>query len=83
MVLYAKLSRVKKALRMWSKEAFGNIFTQKAILEDIIKDKKAAFEIDPSPINRAELKKTETELKRYIKLGGEYWKQKVGMRWFS
>lgn len=78
MVLYTKLSRVKKALRMWSNEAFGNIFTQRATLEDIITDKKAAFEIDPSPINKAELKKTKTELKRYIKLGVNTGSRKKG-----
>lgn len=55
-----------RALRMWSKEAYGNIFIEKATLEDIIKAKEAAYEIDLSPSNRAELKRTEAELKRYI-----------------
>lgn len=56
---------------MWNKNEFGNIFTQKATLEDIIRIKEAQLEVDPSPKNRPELSKIEAELKKFIKLEKE------------
>lgn len=34
--LHVKLKKVKKGLRDWSREEFGNIFIKKATLEDIL-----------------------------------------------
>lgn len=68
---------------MWNKNEFGNTFTQKATLEDIIRIKEAQLEVDPSPKNRPELSKIEAELKKFIKLEEEFWKQKSSMMWFA
>lgn len=81
MELHAKLQ--KKALTDWSRAEFGNIFLQVATLEDIIKVKEAQLEIMPSSENRTELCKVEADLRKYLKLEEEYWKQKAGLRWFS
>lgn len=83
MMLHAKLNRVKKALRSWSKETHSNIFTQKETLEDIINANEVALEIGLSLKNRTELKKIEADLRRFVKLGEEFWKQKAGIRWFN
>ncbi|KAG5570617.1 hypothetical protein H5410_060383 [Solanum commersonii] len=79
----AKLLNVKRALAEWSRKEFGNIFIQRATLEDIIKVKEHQFEIDPTPENRVELKRSEANLKRALKVEEEYWKQKSGMMWFA
>lgn len=73
MELHAKMKRVKRALVVWSKDEFRNIFIEKTTLEDIIQVKEAQLEVDPSPENRVELSKVEAELKRYLKLEEEFW----------
>ncbi|KAK4706689.1 hypothetical protein R3W88_033755 [Solanum pinnatisectum] len=62
---HAKLKKVKKALSIWSKEVFGDIFQQIATIEDIIKVKEAQLEIQPSTTNRAELSKVEAKFKKF------------------
>lgn len=81
-VLQTKLKRVKKALLEWSIREFGNIFVKKATLEDMISVKETKFELDRTPENRAQLHKVEADLKRFLKLEEEFWKQKAGMKWF-
>lgn len=80
MVLHAKLKKIKRVLPCWGKECYGNIFNQRATLEDIIRAKEAILEVDPSPENRVNLKRTEVELKRYLKIEEEYWRQKTEMK---
>jgi len=82
MEIQSKLKRVKRALGMWSKEVFGNIFQQIATLEDMIRIKENQFEINPSAGNRTDLSRMEAELKKYLKIEEEYWKIKAGMRWY-
>lgn len=39
--------KVKMALAKWSRKEFGDIFTQLATLEDVIKVKETQLELDP------------------------------------
>ncbi|WMV41297.1 hypothetical protein MTR67_034682 [Solanum verrucosum] len=80
---HVKIKKVKKALAEWSKDVFGNIFQQIATIEDVIKVKEAQLEIQPSESNRTELSKVEAELKKYLTLEEDFWRQKAGMKWFS
>ncbi|XP_049394714.1 uncharacterized protein LOC125859004 [Solanum stenotomum] len=80
--LHVKMKKVKKALVEWSKVEYGNIFVQIATLEDVLLVKEAQFELLPSPENRAELFKAEAELKKFLKLEEDFWRQKAGMKWF-
>lgn len=63
----------------WSKESFGDIFKKVATMEDIVRMKETQLEIDPSEINRANLRRVEAELRKFVKIEEDYWKQKVGM----
>ncbi|WMV18188.1 hypothetical protein MTR67_011573 [Solanum verrucosum] len=81
--LHAKMKNVKKALSTWSREVFGNVFQQIATLEDIIKVREAQLQIHPSADNRAALNKVEADLKKYLRLEKEFWRQKSGMKWFK
>ncbi|KAG5586609.1 hypothetical protein H5410_047043 [Solanum commersonii] len=49
-------------------------------LRILIKVKEAQLEIFPTIDNRAELNKTEANLRRYLKTEEDYWKQKAGMK---
>ncbi|XP_049370570.1 uncharacterized protein LOC125835476 [Solanum verrucosum] len=82
-VVQTKMKRVKLALVQWSRTTFGNIFQQVATLEDLIRAKKVQLEINASEENRTTLKKSEADLKKYLHIEEEYWKQKAGMRWFK
>jgi len=82
-IVHTKLKRVKLALIQWSRTTFGNFFQQVATLEDIVKAKEMQLEINPTEENKSSLRKTEAELKRYLHIEKDYWKQKAGMRWFQ
>ncbi|KAG5631919.1 hypothetical protein H5410_003636 [Solanum commersonii] len=45
--------------------------------------KEVQFEIAPTEVNKDELSKDNTELKRYMKMEEEVWKKRSGMRWFT
>ncbi|XP_070013359.1 uncharacterized protein [Nicotiana sylvestris] len=77
-----KLKKVKAALSKWSKDNFGDIFKQLAILEDIVKVKEMLFEEEPTIENRIFLQKAHAELKKYLSIKEQYWKQKGKMTWF-
>nr|XP_016481277.1 PREDICTED: uncharacterized protein LOC107802319 [Nicotiana tabacum] len=78
-----KLKRVKIALSKWSKLTYGDIFKQLAIREDIVRVKEMLFEEDPSSENRVVLQQAQAELKKYLSIEEQYWKQKAGMTWFE
>ncbi|XP_075076572.1 uncharacterized protein LOC107832616 [Nicotiana tabacum] len=78
-----KLKRVKGTLSKWSRETFGDIFKQLAILEDIVRVKEMLFEEEPTIENRIVLQKAQSELKKYLSIEEKYWKQKAGMTWFA
>lgn len=44
--------------------------------------KEIHMEINPSEENRAEFRKEEAKLRKFLKIKEEYWKQKTGMSWF-
>ncbi|XP_019231860.1 PREDICTED: uncharacterized protein LOC109212648 [Nicotiana attenuata] len=58
-----KLKKVKATLSKWSRDTFGDIFKQLAIIEDIVK--------------------AQSELKKYLSIEEQYWKQKAGLNWFG
>ncbi|XP_019254965.1 PREDICTED: uncharacterized protein LOC109233530 [Nicotiana attenuata] len=78
-----KLKTVKAALSKWSKDTFVDIFKQLAILEDIVKVKEMLFEEEPTIENRIVFQKAHAELKKYLSIEEQHWKQKVGMKWFA
>ncbi|KAG5602307.1 hypothetical protein H5410_033677 [Solanum commersonii] len=89
--LRSRLKRAKSGITVplqvtlaeWSKKEYRNIFQQIATLEDIIQAKEAQLEVRPNENSRAELKKAEAKLIRFLNLEEEYWKQKSGLSWFK
>ncbi|XP_075095079.1 uncharacterized protein LOC142173397 [Nicotiana tabacum] len=77
------IKRVKAALSKWSREIFGDIFKQLAILEDIVRVKEMLFEEEPTTENRIVLQKAQSELNKYLNIEEQYWKKKAGMTWFA
>ncbi|XP_075099236.1 uncharacterized protein LOC142176074 [Nicotiana tabacum] len=79
----SKLKKVKKALSIWSKAIFGNIFQKIASLEEVVLVHEAQFELNPSFQNRERLMKVQAEFIKYLMLEEEFWKQKSGISWFK
>ncbi|XP_015167468.1 uncharacterized protein [Solanum tuberosum] len=79
----SKIKKIKGVLAKWSKVTFGDVFQSIATLEDEIRVKECQLEINPTAENRSELNKAEAELKKYLYIEEEFWKQKAGMKWFK
>lgn len=67
-------------MTLWNKKTFDNIFKRVDTLEDIVKSKDIQLKVAPNEKNRYELKLTEANLKRYLKIEEKYWRHKVGMK---
>ncbi|XP_009790176.1 uncharacterized protein LOC107776673 [Nicotiana tabacum] len=78
-----KLKKLKRALSLWSKATFGDIFQKVASLEEVVLVHEAQLELNPTRMNRERLNKVQTELIRYLALEEHFWKQKAGMAWFK
>lgn len=82
-VFNQKLKRLKKALTVWSRATYGDIFQKIASLEEVVLAHEAEFERNPTFQNRERLQKIQAELIRYLALEEIFWKQKAGMNWFK
>ncbi|XP_075091658.1 uncharacterized protein LOC142171853 [Nicotiana tabacum] len=77
------LKRVKGAVSKWIKDTYGDIFKQLAIREDIVRVKEMLFEEELTVENRIVLQKSQAELKSYLSIDEQYWKEKANMTWFT
>lgn len=71
-----KLKKLKKALTIWSRSTYGDIFQKITSLEEVFGVHEAQFEINPTLQNRERLQKVHAELLRYLALDVQFWKQK-------
>nr|XP_018622849.1 uncharacterized protein LOC108943378 [Nicotiana tomentosiformis] len=78
-----KLKKLKKALSIWIKATYGDIFQNIAILEEVVLVHEAQFEKNPTKQNRERLQKVQAELIKYLALEEQFWQQKSGMNWFQ
>ncbi|XP_070021012.1 uncharacterized protein [Nicotiana sylvestris] len=78
-----KLKKLKKALSLWSKDTFGDIFQKIASMEEVVMVHEAEFEANPTGMNRERLQKVQAELIKCLALEEKYWQQKAGMTWLK
>ncbi|XP_070032022.1 uncharacterized protein [Nicotiana tomentosiformis] len=62
------LKKVKKALLIWSKDTYGNIFQNIASLEEVVLVHEVQFELNHSFQNRERLMKVQAEFIKYLAL---------------
>ncbi|XP_075077133.1 uncharacterized protein LOC107800146 [Nicotiana tabacum] len=77
------LKKLKRALSVWSRATYGDIFQKIASLEEVVLVHEAQFEINPTKLNRESLNKVQAELIRVLSLEEKFWKQKSCMSWFK
>ncbi|XP_019240885.1 PREDICTED: uncharacterized protein LOC109220870 [Nicotiana attenuata] len=78
-----KLKKLKKALSVWSRATYGDIFQKIASLEELVLVHERQFEINPTQMNKQRLHKVQAEMIKYLALEEEFWRQKSGMMWFK
>ncbi|XP_070029807.1 uncharacterized protein LOC142170174 [Nicotiana tabacum] len=78
-----KLKKLKKALTVWIKATYGDIFQKIESLEEVVMVHEAQFEVFPTQENRERLQKVQADMIKYLAIEEEFWKQKVGMQWFK
>lgn len=78
-----KLKKLKKALSLWSKSTYGDIFQIIAILEGVVVIYGSQFELNPTQQNRERLQNIQAELIKYLAVEELFWQQKSGMKWFQ
>ncbi|XP_070057887.1 uncharacterized protein [Nicotiana tomentosiformis] len=67
-----KLKKLKKALSVWSRATYGDIFQKIASLEEVVLVHEAHFEANPTMMNRERLQKVQTEMIRFLALEEKY-----------
>ncbi|XP_042003900.1 uncharacterized protein LOC121752876 [Salvia splendens] len=72
--LQIKLARVKKALKSWNKEVFGNIHANIRDMEGRIVSAQADFEERPTPENRTEINKSIAEYICLLRMEEDFWR---------
>uniref|UniRef100_A0A1U7WFH7 Uncharacterized protein LOC104228034 n=1 Tax=Nicotiana sylvestris TaxID=4096 RepID=A0A1U7WFH7_NICSY len=72
-----------KALSLWSKATFADIFEKIASMEEVVMVHEAEFEANPTRMNRERLQNVQAELIKCLALEEKYWQQKEGMTWFK
>ncbi|XP_075074578.1 uncharacterized protein LOC142162156 [Nicotiana tabacum] len=72
-----KMKKLKKALTVWSRATFGDIFQRLASLEEVLQVHETQFELNLTMQNRERIQRVQTYLIRVWALEEEFWKQKA------
>ncbi|CAH9075119.1 unnamed protein product [Cuscuta europaea] len=81
--LITKIQVLKKELRIWNKEVFGNIFDDIKLCEKEVLESERKFEENPCDINREDLFHKKGLLTQKYKLEKKFWKQKAHINWLK
>lgn len=78
-VFTSLIRRFKKALTIWRKETYGDIFKYILIREETKKIKKQLFNDVLDAENRMVMHQAQAELKKYWHYEEEFWRQKASI----
>lgn len=81
--LQLKLGRVKKRLKWWNKNVFGNVFEMVKKADCEAQEALKRFEQEQTPFHRAEMNRTATELVLRLRMEEDFWKQKTVVRYYG
>lgn len=80
---HLKLKNICKCLSFWSKNSIGNIFDKTKELHNMLETLEERCLNDNSESNRMEYNNVNAQLIRHIKNEESFWRQKVGLKWFT
>ncbi|XP_042016224.1 uncharacterized protein LOC121764235 [Salvia splendens] len=78
-----KLARLKKVLKRWNKEVFGNLHAILREAEERVVSAQGAYEADPYLINRSNINKHIAQYILLLKMEEDLWRQKEAVRWLK
>ncbi|XP_019164595.1 PREDICTED: uncharacterized protein LOC109160804 [Ipomoea nil] len=78
-----KIKRLKRCLRIWNRDTFGNVFDRIRVLESSVAEAENTFDDDPSPGSRESLHKLQADLLQALKQEEMFWKQKARVKWLK
>lgn len=80
---HLKLKNICKSLSFWPKNSIGNIFDKTKELHNMLETLEERCLNDNSESNRMEYNNVNAQLIRHIKNEESFWRQKVGLKWFT
>ncbi|EOY02236.1 Uncharacterized protein TCM_011923 [Theobroma cacao] len=78
---WIKQQRLKRDLKWWNKQIFGDIFEKLKRAEIEAEKREKEFQQDPSSINRNLMNKAYAKLNRQLSIEELFWQQKSGVKW--
>ncbi|CAH9124930.1 unnamed protein product [Cuscuta epithymum] len=81
--LVTKLQTLKKALRTWNKEVFGNIFDDIRKAEEEVQKAEMAYQQQSSEANREDWSYKKSLLLSKYNMERKFWKQKAHIAWLK
>ncbi|EOY25447.1 Uncharacterized protein TCM_016753 [Theobroma cacao] len=81
MAFWNKQQQLKKSLKGWNKDVFGDIFSNLRAVEKTAEENELAFQHDPSVINRTQLQRASAKLNNQLSMEKMFWQQKSRVKW--
>ncbi|EOY34749.1 Uncharacterized protein TCM_042329 [Theobroma cacao] len=81
LVFWQKQQRLKRDLKWWNKQIFGDIFHNLKLAEAEAAERELHFQQDPSILNRNLMHKAYAKLNRQLSIEESFWQQKSGVKW--
>ncbi|KAL0439449.1 UNVERIFIED_CONTAM: hypothetical protein Slati_2427900 [Sesamum latifolium] len=81
--LQQKIYRIKKRLKQWNRDTFGNVFTTVKQAKQDATEAEKKFDRDPTEANLIALNRSNAVLVQALSLESEYWKQKSNCKWLE
>ncbi|GER29302.1 DNAse I-like superfamily protein [Striga asiatica] len=81
--LEEKLDRLRRRLRQWNWDVFGNLHQRFAAAQSAHATAERAYDLDPTPENRTAMHRCHAEYQLRLLMEEDFWKQKAAVRWVA
>ncbi|XP_027093582.1 uncharacterized protein [Coffea arabica] len=82
-IICNKLKRLKRAIQVWNKQVFGDIFQAVKLKEDEVRTAEVLMESDNSEGARENLHRAQAQLHATLQAEKLFWKQKARVKWLQ
>ncbi|CAA0826253.1 Unknown protein, partial [Striga hermonthica] len=81
--LEAKLGRLRRRLRQWNWNVFGNLHQHLSVAQSAHAKAERAYDLDPTLENRTAMRGCHAEYMLRLLMEENFWKQKAAVRWVA
>ena len=82
-VVWGKLKKVSRALRIWNRQVFGDVFENVRIGEAAVAEAEMRVQGDFSDEAHLELQQAQANLNRQLAVEEQFWNQKARVKWLQ